>query len=174
MRRVRFAVAAAALLLVAQSSANITPRISIIIDDLGYRLADGRRAIELPGPVAYAILPETPGSRRLAELAKERGKEVLLHLPLEAVDHDGPPEPGGIVLDMSRTGFSDAFANAIDSVPFAIGVSSHRAFNWVYYVRNKEFDNVDPRYEGLYGRAIPCKSTSRACRNRDRATCAKC
>ena len=81
MRRLRLVTAAAALLLFAHSSANVTPRISIIIDDLGYRLDDGRRAIELPGPVAYAILPETPGTQRLAEFAKERGKEVLLHLP---------------------------------------------------------------------------------------------
>lgn len=125
MRRARVAIAAA-LLLVAQSSANVVPRISIIIDDLGYRLQDGRRAIELPGPLAYAILPETPGSRRLAEFANERGKEVLLHLPLEAIGHNGPPEPGGIVLDMSRAGLRDAFASAMDSVPFVIGVSSHR------------------------------------------------
>jgi polysaccharide deacetylase 2 family uncharacterized protein YibQ len=126
MRRLRLVTAAAALLLVAHSSANVTPRISIIIDDLGYRLDAGRRAIELPGPVAYAILPETPGAQRLAEFANERGKEVLLHLPLEAVDHDGPPEPGGLVLDMSRSGFSEAFDRAIDSVPYVIGVSSHR------------------------------------------------
>ncbi len=126
MRLARFPVAAAILLLVAQSSAGVSPRIAIIIDDLGYQLDAGRRAIELPGPLAYAILPATPGSRRLAEIANEHGKEVLLHLPLQAVDHEGPPEPGGLVLDMSRTRFSAAFASAIESVPFVIGVSSHR------------------------------------------------
>ncbi|MEL7496724.1 MAG: alpha-L-fucosidase [Planctomycetota bacterium] len=35
------------------------------------------------------------------------------------------------------------------------GVSSHRAFNWLYYVRKTEFDNADPRFKGLYGRPIP-------------------
>lgn len=34
------------------------------------------------------------------------------------------------------------------------GVSSHRAFNWIFYVRDKNFDNADPAYEGLYGRAL--------------------
>ena len=126
MRLLRLVIAAAALLLVAHGSANVQPRISIIIDDLGYQLDAGRRAIELPGPIAYAILPETPGAQCLADFAKERGKEVLLHLPLESVDHDGPPEPGGLVLDMSRSGFSEAFGRAIDSVPHVIGVSSHR------------------------------------------------
>lgn len=32
------------------------------------------------------------------------------------------------------------------------GVSSHRAFNWAYYPRSPEFDTVDPRYFGLYGK----------------------
>jgi polysaccharide deacetylase 2 family uncharacterized protein YibQ len=124
--RARFLLATAALLLMAQSTAKLPPRIAIIIDDLGYQLEPGRRAIELPGPVAYAILPATPRGEELARLAHQRGKEVLLHLPLEAVAHEGPTEPGGIVLEMSRTAFGDAFSRAIDSVPNAVGVSSHR------------------------------------------------
>ena len=35
------------------------------------------------------------------------------------------------------------------------GVSSHRAFNWLYFVRNEKFDNADPKYAGLYGRPMP-------------------
>jgi polysaccharide deacetylase 2 family uncharacterized protein YibQ len=124
--RARFLLAAAALLLVAQSTATLPPLVAIIIDDLGYQAGPGRRAIDLPGPLAYAILPATPRGEELARLAHERGKEVLLHLPLESVAHDGPAEPGGIVLDMSREAFSDAFSTAIASVPNAVGVSSHR------------------------------------------------
>ena len=85
-----------------------------------------RGAIDLPGPLAYAILPATPRGEELAHLAHARGKEVLLHLPLEAVAHDGPAEPGGIRLDMSRAAFGVAFSRAMDSVPNAVGVSSHR------------------------------------------------
>jgi alpha-L-fucosidase len=33
------------------------------------------------------------------------------------------------------------------------GVSSHRAFNWRYYMHSDEFDTADPRYAGLYGPA---------------------
>lgn len=126
MIRARALLAGALLLLVVQSSANLPPRVAIIIDDLGYQFDAGRRAIELPGPVAYAILPVTPRGEELALLANARGKEVLLHLPLESVAHSGPAEPGGVTLDMSRAAFGAAFSDAIDSVPHAIGVSSHR------------------------------------------------
>lgn len=121
-----FLLGAGVTLLVAQSAAVSPPRIAIIIDDLGYQLNAGRRAIELPGPVAFAILPGTPQGRLLAQIASESGKEVLLHLPLEAMDNRDFAEPGALMLDMSRTTFGDTFATAIATVPFAVGVSSHR------------------------------------------------
>lgn len=122
----KLAVAAAILLIVIPAHAAPAPRIAIIIDDLGYHVGAGRRVIALPGPVVCAILPGTPGSRLLARTAYEAGKEVLLHLPLQAVGHDGPPEPDGITLDMGRERFSATFASALGSVPFASGVNSHR------------------------------------------------
>jgi hypothetical protein len=102
------------------------PRIAIIIDDLGYELAAGRRAVNLPGPVACAVLPLTPRAADLAQAAHSAGKEVLLHLPLQS-DTDGEmPEPGAILLDTTRAEFARSFAASIESVPFAIGVNSHR------------------------------------------------
>jgi len=118
--------AAILLLLASQSYAQSAPRIAIIIDDLGYQLAAGHRAVALPGPVACAILPGTPGAGQLARAAWERGKEVLLHLPLQSVGYDGAAEPGSITLDMTREAFADTFASAIATVPFAVGVNSHR------------------------------------------------
>jgi polysaccharide deacetylase 2 family uncharacterized protein YibQ len=122
----QFRAAAILLLLASQSFAQSAPRIAIIIDDLGYHLAAGHRAVALPGPVVCAILPGTPRAARLAKAAWERGKEVLLHLPLQSVDHHGAAEPGSITLDTTREAFADTFAAAIDSVPFAVGVNGHR------------------------------------------------
>ncbi len=119
-------ISTALLLLAAQASAEPAVRIAIIIDDLGYHLAAGKRAIALPGPVSFAILPGTPRARELGKLAHRSGKEVLLHLPLEPLNFKGPAEPGGITLDMTRESFRATFANAIATVPHAVGVSSHR------------------------------------------------
>lgn len=114
------------LLLATQAVAGPHARIVLIIDDLGYRFDAGRRAIELPGPVAFAVLPQTPRGQQLARAAHENGKEVLLHLPLQAAESGGPVEPGTITMDMSRATLRTTFAAALDSVPFAIGVSGHR------------------------------------------------
>lgn len=110
------------------------PRIAIIIDDLGYELQAGRRAIALPGPIACAVLPGTPRGRLLAEAAHAEGKEVLLHLPLQALADVGNPTRASDVphaghelnLDMSRRQFSDAFAASLAAVPHVSGVNNHR------------------------------------------------
>jgi polysaccharide deacetylase 2 family uncharacterized protein YibQ len=115
-----------AVLMPAVATAGPAPRIAIIIDDLGYELAAGQRAIDLPGPVTCAVLPSTPRARSLASAAHAAGKEVLLHLPLQSESDRGDPEPGAIVLDTTRREFATSFATSLASVPFAIGVNSHR------------------------------------------------
>lgn len=102
------------------------PQIAIIIDDLGYGLAAGERALKLPGPVSFAVLPATPRGRVLAEKAYASGKEVLLHIPLQSATPQETDEPGGLLLDMTRGQFADVFADDFNSVPHAVGVNSHR------------------------------------------------
>jgi len=126
MTPLRCCLLATLLLLASGSVATSPPRIAIIIDDLGYRMDAGQRAIELPGPISFAVLPGTPRAQALATLAFESGKEVLLHLPLQAKPNDMAEDPLAISLDMSRQEFGDTFEQALTSVPHAIGVNSHR------------------------------------------------
>jgi polysaccharide deacetylase 2 family uncharacterized protein YibQ len=102
------------------------PRIAIIIDDVGYRQVEGRRAVALPGPVAVAVLPAAPRASSLARSAHAQGKEVLVHLPLQATAHDGLDEPDSIMLDTTRKEFAETFAAAAARVPYARGVNNHR------------------------------------------------
>ena len=113
-------------LVAAPLGAGELPRIAIIIDDLGHQLAAGQRAIALPGPVACAILPGSPRARQLANAAHETGKEVLLHLPMQAVDNNDRVEDTRMTLDMSRSKFAATFETAFASVPHVVGINNHR------------------------------------------------
>ena len=124
MMTARVCCLALLVLLTSGSVAKSQPRIAIIIDDLGYRLDAGQRAIGLPGPISFAVLPGTPRARALAVHAHESGKEVLLHLPLQAEADDLAYEPIGINLDMSRGEFGATFERALRSVPHSSGVNS--------------------------------------------------
>jgi len=125
MIRVLLALFASTLLAGAAASAS-PPRIAIIIDDLGYQLAAGRRAIMLPGPVAFSFLPFTPRAAALARDAHDKGKEVLLHLPLQAGMDGSAADPREIHLDMSRERVAATLSEALASVPFVVGINSHR------------------------------------------------
>ena len=117
---------AASFLLFSGAASADAPRVAIIIDDMGYHLANGRRAIELPGPVSFSFLPGAPRARALAERAHALDKDFLLHLHLQAANDDAPPAPSEIHLDMSRERVGYTFNEALASVPHVIGVNSHR------------------------------------------------
>lgn len=104
--------------------AGATPRIAIIIDDVGNRLVEGRRAVALPGPVALAFLPHTPNAQTLAESAHAAGKEVLLHLPLQALE-DRDPGPGALLLDTTEAEFRRIVRENLAAVPHVQGVNTH-------------------------------------------------
>jgi polysaccharide deacetylase 2 family uncharacterized protein YibQ len=108
------------------SAADTRPKIAIIIDDLGWQIAVAQRTIELPGPIACAVLPQAPVARTVATRAHAKGKDVLLHLPLQPVSREQPEEPGGITLDMSRQRFAEVFAADMAAVPHVVGVNNHR------------------------------------------------
>lgn len=107
-------------------AADERPRIAIIIDDLGHLQSVGERVIALPGPVACAILPGTPRATALARQARAYRKEVLVHLPMQAMNFEGDPEPGTLTLDMDREDVAAALTSALAAVPYAIGVNNHR------------------------------------------------
>jgi uncharacterized protein len=101
------------------------PMIAIIMDDLGEQRAAGLRALALPGPVALAFLPGGAHTATQAADAHERGKEVLLHLPLEPGDAH-KRHPGAITQAIGRAGLAEAFGRALAAVPFARGVNNHQ------------------------------------------------
>ncbi|MBT8131257.1 MAG: divergent polysaccharide deacetylase family protein, partial [Gammaproteobacteria bacterium] len=61
----------------------------------------------------------------LAETAYRKGKEVLLHLPMQPLDPERPVGDDGIALDSTRLGVATALHNGIESVPHVSGVNNH-------------------------------------------------
>ena len=97
-------------------------------------------------------------AKRWAKLFKEAGARYVVPV---AEHHDGFP-----MYDCSFTRWDASemgpkrdvvkeIADAVRAEGLKFGVSSHRAFNWMYYVRDASFDNSDPQFAGLYGRPMP-------------------
>ncbi len=103
---------------------SLQPVVSIIIDDLGNQQRSGLRAIDLPGPITYAILPHRPFTRLLARHAHRQKKEVMIHLPMEA-ETGAALGPGALVHDMGEQQFKTAVRRNFEAVPHAVGFNNH-------------------------------------------------
>ena len=97
---------------------------ALIIDDVGDDRRAGLRSIDLPAEVTISVLPHTPHGRDLAEHADARGREVMLHLPMEAKS-GADPGPGALYLDMTEQQVRETIDEALAAVPHARGVNNH-------------------------------------------------
>jgi polysaccharide deacetylase 2 family uncharacterized protein YibQ len=105
------------------SSNVFAARIAIIIDDIGYRQSD-KAVLALPSNVTLSVLPLTPLGKAVATQAYQRGSEILVHLPMQALNGK-TIGPGALTNAMSEQDFKQQLEHAIDSVPFAIGANNH-------------------------------------------------
>jgi len=121
------------------------PAISIIIDDLGNRRVESLRAIELPG---HAFLPHTPYASRLAGIAFQMDKEVLLHVPMES-ELDKALGPGALTIGMARPDVEAVLDAGLAAVPHVSGMNNHmgsaltqktRAMGWLMEWMNSNGD----------------------------------
>lgn len=98
-------------------------QIALVIDDMGNKSSDAI-AFQLPEEVVFSILPHTPYSKKFALRSAHHNREVMLHMPMEALSglYMGP---GGISSDMSSDTIALNLANAHQSVPNAIGINNH-------------------------------------------------
>ena len=100
------------------------PVVSIIIDDMGYQLKTGKKAVSLPGAFTYSFLPHSPYANELATLANNNQKEVMLHLPMES-EGGKALGPGGLTECMTAQKFQDVLNSNLKSVPFVKGFNNH-------------------------------------------------
>jgi|TARA_B100000315_G_C14596051_1_gene599489 hypothetical protein len=98
--------------------------VAVIIDDLGINLERGKRAIQLPGRVTYALLPYAKHSITLANEANAKGKEIILHMPMENV-LDKPIDAGGLTHSLNKEEFQLTLNRAIDRIPHISGINNH-------------------------------------------------
>ena len=102
------------------------PKLAIVIDDFGYTRNDRIEAFfDLDFPVTVSVLPSLPHSGYAAGRAVEAGKELLLHLPMEALQ----PERSDIEVirvDMTSQRIRELVERYLREVPGLSGVNNHQ------------------------------------------------
>ena len=101
------------------------PQVAILIDDMGYHRRIGEKLLALDVDLSFSFLPQAPFTTQLEIKAYERGRDILLHLPMEASDSKWNPGPGALMLAASPAELTETVKKNILSVPHAIGANNH-------------------------------------------------
>jgi hypothetical protein len=104
----------------------LRPRIAIVIDDLGGENKISQELLRWDLPITFSILPFGPYSKTLARKAHLKGKEIILHLPMEP--HGYPqtkPGEGVLLEEMDEAKLLHQLSKDIEAVPYIKGVSNH-------------------------------------------------
>ncbi|MFC5447291.1 divergent polysaccharide deacetylase family protein [Paenibacillus aestuarii] len=101
-------------------------QVAIVIDDFGNNMDGTQEMLNLNIPFTVAVMPFLPSTKQDAQLAHEKGLEVILHLPMEPVrGKKSWLGPGAITTDLSNEEIRKRVIAAIDDVPYAIGINNH-------------------------------------------------
>ena len=128
------------------------PRLVVVIDDLGESLHQARELAALNFPVTFAVLPQSSKTREVARLASPRGKDVLLHHPMEPRDypHRADPGPGALFVGMAEEDVLTVLAENLAQVPQAIGVNNHMGSRFTADSAGMEVVLHDLKQRGLF------------------------
>lgn len=102
------------------------PRMAIVVDDLGPDNRVAEELLRLDASITFSILPLQSQSRRIAQEAHAKGREVILHLPMEPRGFPvKDPGKGALFVAMSERELLRQLRKDLDAVPFIVGVNNH-------------------------------------------------
>jgi len=101
-------------------------KVAIIIDDMGYSLKSLNNICSLNVPLTIAIIPYSPLGKQTARIAHEKHLEILLHLPLEAINNEENNNLKGLIhSNMSEEEIIDTLEKNLKQIPYIIGANNH-------------------------------------------------
>jgi polysaccharide deacetylase 2 family uncharacterized protein YibQ len=101
------------------------PRVAIIIDDMGYHRRIGEKLLALELNLSFSFLPHAPFAEQQEEKAYQMGRDIMVHLPMEASDAKWDPGPGALYLSAPPDDLKLTLKKNLAAVPHAIGANNH-------------------------------------------------
>jgi len=98
--------------------------VAIVIDDMGLDRPRAMRAIGLPAPLTLSFLPYGRDAPALAVLARQRGHEILLHMPMQPMGGESPG-PHALTVDLAAVEIRGRVGAALDRFGDAVGLNNH-------------------------------------------------
>jgi len=101
-------------------------KLAVIIDDFGNDQKGTEEMLNLPVKITVAVMPFLPTSKKDAEAAHRQGHDVIIHMPMEPKQgRSSWLGPGAILSSLTDEEIRKRMEEAIDSVPYAVGINNH-------------------------------------------------
>ncbi len=105
---------------------DLRPKIAIIIDDLGYNSDLAFSFLKLNLELSLSILPSAPFTDIIVREANKKGREIILHQPMEPKDYPSVyPGRSALLLSMNEMDIRQVLDKNLKEITGAKGVSNH-------------------------------------------------
>jgi polysaccharide deacetylase 2 family uncharacterized protein YibQ len=105
---------------------DLRPKIAIIIDDLGYNSDLAFSFLKLNLELSLSILPSAPFTDIIVREANKKGREIILHQPMEPKDYPSVyPGRSALLLSMNEMDIRQVLDKNLKEITGAKGVNNH-------------------------------------------------
>jgi polysaccharide deacetylase 2 family uncharacterized protein YibQ len=101
------------------------PIVAIVLDDLGLDRKRTQRAIALKAPLTLSFMTYAEDLARQTAAAHQAGHELLLHVPMQAIDAHEDPGPNGLLVSLGRDEILRRLRWGLDRFPGYVGINNH-------------------------------------------------
>jgi len=103
-----------------------SPRIALIVDDIGYDRAVVKKFLSLNLPITFSVLPKSPFIKSIIDEARKKHVEIMLHQPMEPFEYPRiNPGPGTLLINMTPDELVQQLIQNLEDMPFVSGVNNH-------------------------------------------------
>ena len=105
---------------------DLRPKVAIIIDDLGYNSDLAFSFLKLNLELSLSILPSAPFTDIIVREANKKGREIILHQPMEPKDYPSvDPGRGVLLLSMNESDIRQVLDENLKEITGAKGLNNH-------------------------------------------------
>jgi len=101
------------------------PLVAIVLDDLGLDRVRTAEAIRLSGPLTLSFMTYASDLGAQTQAAHYAGHELLLHVPMEALDQHADPGPHGLFTALSRDEILERLRWGLGRFDGFVGINNH-------------------------------------------------
>ena len=125
------------------------PMIAIVLDDVGVAPQDAEMALGLPGAITLSIMTYAPNAATLADRARAKGHEIMVHMPMEPVDHSVDPGPNALLVGLTEDEIRRRVVWGLTRFGGYVGINNHMGSRFTQYAPGMQIVMQELRSRGL-------------------------